>query len=655
MRNHFLLSCALLLCGVQAALAQTPATNATYAALPSETPEKVVPATESLDYIKRVERITMRDGVKLSTVILIPKGAKNAAILLTRTPYNAAELTSHSESSHLGALLQGYDHAADVIVDGGYIRVVQDIRGKYESEGDYVMTRPFRGPLNSTPVDHATDTYDTIDWLVKNLPESNGRVGIIGISYNGFLSLAALVDPHPALKAAVPMNPMVDGWRGDDWFHHGAFRQQGMNYVYEQVVTRKNEAKWFTSHYDDYDMFMQAGSAGELGRQRGLEQSGYWRKLVEHPAYDSFWQQQAMDKLLARKPLTVPTLLVHSLWDAEDSYGAIAVYKALNARPDSAANLKLAFGPWVHGGAIQDGSFIGAIKFRGDTAWEFREQVLKPFLDRNLKSLPTPEIPKVSAFETGSNRWIKLDGWPLGCAQGCAIKPTPLLLQAGHKLALGGAPASLAGDVGFDEYVSDPSKPVPYRNRPIRPSGYDEGKGMSWPRWLVDDQREASGRTDVLVYTSEVLAKPVKIAGEPLVKLIASTTGSDADWVVKLIDVYPDEVPAQPNMGGYQLMVSADIFRGRYRESWERPVAIKPGEALGYNFGLPTANHVFQPGHRIMVQIQSSWFPLYDRNPQTFVPNIFNAKPADYRSAIQRVYRKPGQASLIELPLVVAD
>ncbi len=655
MRNHFLLSCALLLCGVQAALAQTPATNATYAALPSETPEKVVPATESLDYIKRVERITMRDGVKLSTVILIPKGAKNAAILLTRTPYNAAELTSHSESSHLGALLQGYDHAADVIVDGGYIRVVQDIRGKYESEGDYVMTRPFRGPLNSTPVDHATDTYDTIDWLVKNLPESNGRVGIIGISYNGFLSLAALVDPHPALKAAVPMNPMVDGWRGDDWFHHGAFRQQGMGYVYEQVVTRKNEAKWFTSHYDDYDMFMQAGSAGELGRQRGLEQSGYWRKLVEHPAYDSFWQQQAMDKLLARKPLTVPTLLVHSLWDAEDSYGAIAVYKALNARPDSAANLKLAFGPWVHGGAIQDGSFIGAIKFRGDTAWEFREQVLKPFLDRNLKSLPTPEIPKVSAFETGSNRWIKLDGWPLGCAQGCAIKPTPLLLQAGHKLALGGAPASLAVDVGFDEYVSDPSKPVPYRNRPIRPSGYDEGKGMSWPRWLVDDQREASGRTDVLVYTSEVLAKPVKIAGEPLVKLIASTTGSDADWVVKLIDVYPDEVPAQPNMGGYQLMVSADIFRGRYRESWERPVAIKPGEALGYNFGLPTANHVFQPGHRIMVQIQSSWFPLYDRNPQTFVPNIFNAKPADYRSAIQRVYRKAGQASLIELPLVVAD
>jgi putative CocE/NonD family hydrolase len=655
MRNNFLLSCALLLCGVQAALAQTPATNVTYAALPSQTPEKVVPATESFDYIKRVERIAMRDGVKLSTVILIPKGAKNVPILLTRTPYNAAELTNHNESSHLGALLQGYDHAADVIVDGGYIRVVQDIRGKYESEGDYVMTRPFRGPLNSTPVDHATDTYDTIDWLVKNLPESNGRVGIIGISYNGFLSLAALVDPHPALKAAVPMNPMVDGWRGDDWFHHGAFRQQGMSFVYEQVVTRKNEAKWFSSHYDDYDMFLQAGSAGELGRQRGLEQSGYWRKLVEHPAYDAFWQQQAMDKLLASKPLTVPTLLVHSLWDAEDIYGAIAVYKALNARPDSAANLKLAFGPWVHGGAIQDGSFIGAIKFRSDTAWEFREQVLKPFLDRNLKSLPTPEIPKVSAFETGSNRWIKLDGWPLGCAQGCTIKPTPLLLQAGHKLALGVAPASPAGDAGFDEYVSDPSKPVPYRNRPIRPSGYDESKGMTWPRWLVDDQREASGRTDVLVYTSEVLAKPVKIAGEPLVKLIASTTGSDADWVVKLIDVYPDEVPAQPNMGGYQLMVSADIFRGRYRESWERPVAIKPGEALGYNFGLPTANHVFQPGHRIMVQIQSSWFPLYDRNPQTFVPNIFNAKPADYRSAIQRVYRKPGQASLIELPLVVAD
>ncbi len=621
-----------------------------YPELPSDTPQTLHASRLGFDHERRVVQIPMRDGTLLNTVILIPKGAKNAPILLTRTPYNAAELTSHAESAHLESVIQGYDHAADVIVEGGYIRVVQDIRGKYDSEGDYVLTRPFRGPLNATPVDHATDTWDTIDWLVKNLPESNGRVGIIGISYDGFLSLAALVDPHPALKAAVPMNPMVDGWRGDDWFHHGAFRQTGISYVYEQVVTRKNEAKWYSTHYDDYEAFLQAGSAGALGRQRGLEQSGYWRKLLAHPSYDAFWQQQAMDKLLAARPLTVPTLLVHSWWDAEDIYGAPAVYQALSARPDGSPLLHMAMGPWVHGGAIGDGSFIGAIRFRSDTAWEFRQQVLKPFLDEHLKGLkPERPLARVTAYETGSGRWQALDGWPRGCASGCRIQPTPLRLQPGFRLAIGGDPQP--ADTGYDEYVSDPAKPVPYRQRPIRPTGYDESKGMTWPRWLVDDQREASGRTDVLTYTSEVLTRPMKIAGEPLVQLLASTSGSDSDWVVKLIDVYPDEVAAQPALGGYQLMVSGDIFRGRYRESWSEPKALKPGEPLAYRFALPNANHVFLPGHRVMVQIQSSWFPLYDRNPQTFVPSIFDAAPADYRAATQRVYR---QATQITLPLVVA-
>ncbi|TXI18713.1 MAG: CocE/NonD family hydrolase [Roseateles sp.] len=621
-----------------------------YPELPSDTPQTLHASRLGFDHERRVVQIPMRDGTLLNTVILIPKGAKNAPILLTRTPYNAAELTSHAESAHLESVIQGYDHAADVIVEGGYIRVVQDIRGKYDSEGDYVLTRPFRGPLNATPVDHATDTWDTIDWLVKNLPESNGRVGIIGISYDGFLSLAALVDPHPALKAAVPMNPMVDGWRGDDWFHHGAFRQTGISYVYEQVVTRKNEAKWYSTHYDDYEAFLQAGSAGALGRQRGLEQSGYWRKLLAHPSYDAFWQQQAMDKLLAARPLTVPTLLVHSWWDAEDIYGAPAVYQALSARPDGSPLLHMAMGPWVHGGAIGDGSFIGAIRFRSDTAWEFRQQVLKPFLDEHLKGLkPEKPLARVTAYETGSGRWQALDGWPRGCASGCRIQPTPLRLQPGFRLAIGGDPQP--ADTGYDEYVSDPAKPVPYRQRPIRPTGYDESKGMTWPRWLVDDQREASGRTDVLTYTSEVLTRPMKIAGEPLVQLLASTSGSDSDWVVKLIDVYPDEVAAQPALGGYQLMVSGDIFRGRYRESWSEPKALKPGEPLAYRFALPNANHVFLPGHRVMVQIQSSWFPLYDRNPQTFVPSIFDAATADYRAATQRVYR---QATQIMLPLVVA-
>ena len=293
--------------------------------LPSETPVQFTPVTDSFDYARREVMIPMRDGVKLHTVILVPKGAKNAPILLTRTPYDADDLTTHEHSSHLGPSLHGYDNALEVILEGGYIRVVQDVRGKYGSEGDYVMTRPLRGPLNPTTVDHSTDTYDTIDWLVKNIPESNGKVGILGISYDGFLPLMALVNPHPALKVAVPMNPMVDGWMGDDWFHYGAFRELNMPYIYDQEATRKSDEHWWTSNYDDYDLYLQAGSAGELGRRHGLEQVGFWRKLLDHPAYDAFWQQQAMDKILAAQPLKVPTMLVNSLWDQEDIYGAMAV------------------------------------------------------------------------------------------------------------------------------------------------------------------------------------------------------------------------------------------------------------------------------------------------------------------------------------------
>src|SRR5947207_8863200 len=277
-----------------------------YPGFPSETPAKLEPATDSFDYIRRDVLIPMRDGVKLHTVILVPKGAKGTPILLTRTPYDANALTTHANSAHLGPSLSGYDNATEVIVEGGYIRAVQDVRGKYGSEGDYVVNRQLQGPQNPTPADHATDTYDTIDWLVKDIPESNGKVGILGISYDGFLPLMALVNPHPALKVSVPMNPMVDGWMGDDWFHNGAFRQQGMSYIYDQQASRKNDAKWWTSHFDDYDMFMQSVSAGELGRRRGLDQIGFWQKLIEHPSYDAWWRDQAVDKVLAAQPLTVP-------------------------------------------------------------------------------------------------------------------------------------------------------------------------------------------------------------------------------------------------------------------------------------------------------------------------------------------------------------
>src|SRR5271154_378881 len=316
-----LIGCALL---APSAECQTTSSPATYPALPSETPAKLNIPSDGFDYTRRDVMIPMRDGVRLHTVILVPKGAKSAGILLTRTPYSATALTTRTASSHLGPSLYGYDNATDVIVDDGYIRVVQDIRGKYGSEGDYIMNRPFRGPLNSTPVDEATDTYDSIDWLVKNIPETNGKVGILGISYDGFLSLTALVNPHPALKVAVPMNPMVDGWMGDDWFHNGAFREQNLPYIYDQEATRDGKAKWWTDHLDDYDTYMQAGSAGELGQRHGMEQIGFWRKLLAHPSYDAFWREQAMDRVLGAQPLKVPVMLVASLWDQEDIYGAIA-------------------------------------------------------------------------------------------------------------------------------------------------------------------------------------------------------------------------------------------------------------------------------------------------------------------------------------------
>jgi putative CocE/NonD family hydrolase len=625
--------------------AETP--QAKYSDYPSETPAKFVPSTAGFDYVKRDVMIPMRDGVKLHTVILVPKGASHAGILLTRTPYDANALTTHSMSGHLGPMLQGYDNATDIIVEDGYIRVVQDIRGKYGSEGDYVMNRPLHGPLNPTPVDDATDTYDTIDWLVKNIPESNGKVGTLGISYDGFEPLMALFNPHPALKVSVPMNPMVDGWMGDDWFHHGAFRQQNLSYIYEQVASRDNSIKWWTSYHDEYDLFMHYGSAGALADAYGMRQLGFWNKLLAHPAYDSFWSEQAVDKLLAGQPLKVPVMLVHSLWDQEDIYGALAVYRAIKPKDGSGNMVRLVMGPWHHGQEIDEGSSLGAIRFGSDTAKYFREKILRPYLAQYLKDgAPKAGLAPVTAYQTGSNQWQRLPRWPLACENGCATKSRALYLQADHKLGFD-APA---GDAAYDEYVSDPAHPVPFRARPIQPVGY--GDGQTWSQWLVDDQREASGRTDVLSYVSEPLTAPLTISGSPEVNLVAATSGTDSDWVVKLIDVYPDQVAEQPEMGGYQLAVAMDIFRGRYREGFSAAKPIAANQPLPYRFALPAANHVFLPGHRIMVQVQSSWFPLYDRNPQTFVPNIFLAKPADYVKATQRVYHAPARASFVALPVV---
>ncbi len=614
------------------------------ASLPGDTPASFKPRTDEFDFVRREAMIPMRDGVKLKTLILVPKGAHGSPMLLVRTPYNAAGRVSRFNSPRLAAVVPQMN---DTAVAAGYIIVYQDVRGKHGSEGDYVLTRPLRGPLNPTAVDHATDCYDTIDWLANHVPESNRRVATIGGSYEGFTAVMCTVNPHPALKAAVPFAPMVDGWIGDDWFHNGAFRQDGMlSFTYYQEATRDSSKNWWSGVYDTYQEFLRLGSAGAAAASRGLEQLPFWRAAAEHTSYDSYWQHQAVDKLLAREPLKVPTMIVAGLFDQEDIYGGPALYGALAPKDPDGNFVHLVLGPWNHGQGRREARSLGPMEFAGDTATWFRQNVMQPFLDHHLKDAPRPDTPRVLAYETGANRWHRYDHWPRSCISGCAERGRVLYLLAAGRLGFDPPPPAAQP---YDEYVSDPAKPVPYRQRPTLPS-YAEGS--TWGEWLVDDQRHAATRTDVLVYESEPLAQALRVAGEPVVNLFASTSGSDSDWVVKIIDVWPDEVPAQPKLGGYQQMLSADIFRGRYREDLATPKALVPDQALPYRIRLPQVSHTFLPGHRIMVQIQSSWFPLYDRNPQSYVPNIMFAPPGSYIKATQRVWRGPGNASGIELPVV---
>jgi putative CocE/NonD family hydrolase len=589
-------------------------------------------------YVRRTAMIPMRDGARLYTVLILPKGVARAPIMLDRTPYSADKQTSRGgqfgpwPENILGTL-------SSELVRAGYIVAFQDVRGKYKSEGDYVMNRPVRGPLNPTAVDHSTDAFDTIDWLVKNVPESNGRVGTIGTSYDGFTTLMSLVNPHPALKAAVPINPMVDVWKGDDWFHNGAFRQEMISYVYGQTASKKSDEDWFTGGYDDYSNYLRYGSAGAYGRAMGMEQLPFWQRLTQHPAYDGFWQEQAVDRILAKAPLTVPTLLVDSLWDQEDIYGAPAVFDAVKR----SGNAHLVLGPWHHGQANGMAFSLGPVDWGSDTGKYFRSSVMLPFLNQYLKDGPPAGIARVTAFEAGTNQWRRLDDWPPACARSCPANLTPLYLAPRSRLGFD-APAAQSAD----SYVSDPAKPVTYRARPNLPP---YATGSTWRTWLVDDQRFADARTDVLAYSSAPLAQPLKLAGTPLVHLVASTSGTDSDWVVKLIDVYPDQYPQKPELGGYELGIAMDVLRARYRDDPAKSSAVPANQPITYEFALPAVDYVVQPGHRLMVQVQSSWFPLYDRNPQTFVPNIFFARPADYRPATQRVFTGP-QGSWIGLPVV---
>lgn len=599
------------------------------------------PVLPSADFVRREAMVPMRDGTRLYTVIVMKKGTRGGPILLSRTPYDAYGSTHRVASQRIVDILETMDAE---FAEDGYIRVYQDIRGMHRSEGTYIMNRPIAGPLNNTGIDESTDAYDTIDWLVKNVGESNGKVGVIGSSYLGFTTLMAEINPHPALKAAVPESPMVDGWMGDDWFHNGAFRVTSLSYATTQVVNKgEGGGEFALGKGDDYTRWLEAGSVGDFAAKLGIAQVPGVRKWLENPAYTPFWSEQAVDKWLAARPLTVPTMIEVGQWDQEDSYGAPAVYRALEPKDKNNDMVTLVIGPWRHSGANHGGSSLGALDFTGDTAREWRVKYLKPFFDHWLKDAPDPHTPPVLTYATGINQWQESPRWPMGTG-------TPLYLAADGQAGFARPAAA-----GHDDYVSDPAHPVPFIPRPI-----DMEAGAQWKPWLVHDQRFVSGRPDVAEWQSAALDKPVHIMGAPEVDLYAATTGTDSDWVVKLIDVYPNDVPeaadqgGRPSMAGYELPIGIEIFRGRYARSFAQPAALKPGQVVHYHWALPNVNHVFLPGHKLKVQVQSTLFPLYDRNPQTFVPNIMFAKPGDYRKATQSVWFGGDKPSAVVLP-VVAD
>ena len=612
----------------------------------SDVPRRFTKQTQGFNHTRMEAMVPMRDGIKLFTIVMIPHDVDGKMpIIFTRTPYSAAKRATRVESPDIAMALPPADEA---LVRDGYIRVYQDVRGRFGSKGQYVMTMPTRGPFNSGKIDQVTDAADTIDWLLAHVPGNNGRVGITGVSYDGFLTLMALLDPHPALKAAVPVNSMVDCWLGDDFYRHGAFRTVMLEYVYRQTASNNASQGIPWGYHDFYTAVLEAGSIGELGQRYGADKLPAWNRLLQHAAYDEYWQDQALHDLLAKAPRKVPVLTVHSLFDQEDLYGPMLSHAAMAGRDRAGTRAHLAIGPWCHGQSTGDGSELGSMRWGADTSLQFRQGLLQPFWDQHLRGVePATPLPAVLAFETGANIWRTYDAWPP--KQNHEPKPAVGRLYLQPEGGLSFAPPPGDGTC-CTEYVSDPAKPVPYRVRPIVPSF--GGAGSTWRRWLVDDQRPFADRTDVLVFVSAPLCDPLTLAGELTATLFAATTGTDADWVVKLIDLYPNEVPAQPELGGYQLMISGDILRGRYRQSFTTARPIPADEVLPYRVTMPHVNHTFLTGHRLLVQIQSSWFPLCDRNPQTFVDNIAWAQPEDFIRATQRIHHAPGAASFVDLPVL---
>jgi putative CocE/NonD family hydrolase len=592
------------------------------------------------DFVIREEMVPMRDGAKLYTLIIIPKEKKVALpLLLRRTPYDATGVLRGHASPRLDVNI-GYE-----FLGNDYIYVIQDIRGRFKSEGDYFMYRAPRGSFNNTETDETTDAWDTIEWLVKNVP-SNGRVGIWGTSYPGWLTLAAMRDPHPALAVAVPFNPVVDVWKADDWFHWGAFRAA---YTFDFIYGMETRLDEFTQYpYEIQDLYTWMLGLGAVGHGLGRrldERHEMWKRIIENPSYGPYWRDVAADQWFDKPPRVVPALHVHGFWDQEDIYGAPAVYAALEKHDlDNDKNF-LAAGPWYHGQHLDDGSRLGDITFDQDTAKRFREDVLVPFLRRYLHADGGVEIAPATVFETGPNRWRQFDQWP---PAGDRVR---LYLQNGGRLAFH-APGT---DPSATDFISDPANPVPYAPRPNWTVDYDNPPAVAkWQRWLVEDQRFVDGRPDVATWVGEPLDQAITIRGAVTAHLFAETAGTDADWVVKLIDVYPDD---DPNfiMSGYQLMISGDIFRGRYREDHSEAKPVKANEALEYTVSLPQVNHTFQPGHRLMIQIQSTWFPLYDRNPQSFVPSIMSAPDSAYQAQRHRIHHSADHSTYLELRVDSSD
>ena len=584
-------------------------------------------------YVRTDEMIPMRDGVRLYTQVFAPaQSGEPLPFLLLRTPYGTGNL----DSAHLVASLP--ELSAD-----GYIFVMQDIRGRFKSEGQFVMLRQPRDPRDKQAIDESTDTYDTIDWLLKHVPNNNGRAGIAGTSYGAWLTVMGMLDPHPALKAAVEQASPADMWIGDDFHHNGAFRlSYGFEYAYRMESSKEiSDLAGVIDRFDAYDWYLGLGPLANIDKQYLHHKLPTWNDFVSHPDYDAFWKRQGFAPWLNR--VTVPTLNVAGWWDQEDFYGPLKIYELLE-KHDAAHQNFLVVGPWNHGGWSRgEGRKLDRIDFGSATAEHYRREILAPFLAFHLKGKGKLDLPEALTFRTGANQWVRHDAWPP--KRDVAMRR--LYFREHGKLSFD-APAS-AGTEAFDSYVSDPANPVPYRPRPI-----DVASG--WTTWLVQDQRFVDHRPDVLSWASEPLAADLTISGQVSAHLFASTSGTDSDWIVKFIDVLPEKrgsnPPADPKMAGYELMIAGDVMRGRYRNGLEKPEAIPAGEVLQYEIAFPGNDHVFLKGHRMMVQVQSTWFPVIDRNPQRFVPNIFQAQESDFQPATQRVFRSGEHASYISLPVV---